>query len=344
MGERGSSITLNGSSTKTLFLVFFEFVSLGLLLDLDGGLALVIGKLGLALERLVGGEFLLFGGRWILADLFVDGFEEFLEVVSSDIVFDVGSKVLLVLLVIFFLEVFHVFANVSAKNALAVHVGVVLLGVAVVSGESLLGVGDIESTVGGSLEGSKETVSGGGGLATNIQQGAEGALVVVDFLDVVGLVVPLGGNDFSVDLGVSLVHIIESDLLEETAGAEKTGAVGSGVVLQTDRESVAAEFGGLGLAEDAVTIDESVGDLADNLGVGETDYETVLGGLVLVLVLGTQPLALAVIGLTLASAAELDLIPRKVGLGFSLLNESLERERKATTMETKRCTKRETIE
>jgi len=190
-----------------------------------------------------------------------------------------------------------------------VHVGVILLGVAVVTGESLLGVGNVQTTIGGSLEGSKETVSGGGGLQTNIQEGAEGALVVIDLLDVVGLLVVLGGDNLTIDLGVSLVKIVESDLLEETAGAEETGAVGSCVVLQTDGESVTAELGGLSLAEDAITIDESVSDLADYLGVGETDDESVLGGLVLVLVLSTQSLSCTIIGLTLTSASELDLVP-----------------------------------
>mmetsp|Transcript_9683 Transcript_9683/g.23693 ORF Transcript_9683/g.23693 Transcript_9683/m.23693 type:complete len:317 (+) Transcript_9683:1327-2277(+) len=311
-----------GNPTSCLF-VFFrsEFVSLGLLLGLDSGLALVVGQLGLALEGLIGREFLLLAGGGILADLFVDGLVELLEPIAFDIVFDELGEVLLVLLVIFLLEVFHVFTDVPSEDALAVHVGVVLLGVSVVSGESLLGVGDVESTVGGALEGSEDAGSGGGGLAPDVEKGAEGALVVVDFLDVVGLLVVLGRDDFSVDLGVSLVELVESDLLEETTGAEETGAVRGGVVLQTDGEAVAVELGGLSLAEDAIAVDESVRDLADHLGVGESDDETVLWRLVLVLVLGAQPLALAVVGLTLASASELHLIPREVRLALSLLYE-----------------------
>ena len=53
--------------------------------------------------------------------------------------------------------------------------------------------------------------------------------------------------------------------------------------------------------------------MADNLGVGETNDKTVLGGLVLVLVLGAKTLTLTVIGLSLASTTELDLEPREVG-------------------------------
>ena len=146
---------------------------------------------------------------------------------------------------------------------------------------------------------------------------------LIDFIDVVGLVVVFGRNNCSVNFGISLVDVIESNLLEETAGTEKTGAVGGGVVLQTNGKSVSAELSGLSLAEDAISIDQGVSDLADNLGVGETDNKTVLRRLVLVLVLGTQSLSLAVVGLTLASASELDLITREVRLTLSLLNENL---------------------
>jgi len=212
---------------------------------------------------------------------------------------------------------------VSSENAFSVQIGVVLLGVTVVPRESLFGVRDIQTTICGSLEGSEETVSSGGGLATDIQQGTEGTLVIVHLFNVVRLLIVFGRHDLTVYLGVSLVEFIESNLLEETTGTEKTGAVGGGVVLQADGESVSVKLGGLSLTKDAITIDQSVSNLADNLGVGETDNKPVLGRLVLVLVLATQSLSSTVIGLTLASASELDLVPRKVGLGFSLLNERL---------------------
>ncbi len=262
----------------------------------------------------------------------MDGFVKLLKTVCFNIGIDVGGEVLLVLLVIFLIEVFHVFANVSSHDALTVHVGIVLLGVTVVSGESLLRVGNVKTSISGSLKGSEDTGSGGGGLAANIEKSTEGALVVIDFLNVVGLLVVLGRDNFSVDLGVSLVELIESNLLEETAGTEKTGAVGGGVVLQTNGKSVSAELSGLSLAEDAISIDQGISDLADNLGVSETDDKTVLWRLVLVLVLGTQSLSLAVVGLTLASASELDLVSREVRLIFCSLNESLKEEQDTVSM------------
>jgi hypothetical protein len=80
------------------------------------------------------------------------------------------------------------------------------------------------------------------------------------------------------------------------------------------------------LAQNAVTIDKGVCDLTDYLGVGETNDKTVLGGLVLVLVLGTKSLTLTVVGLSLTSTSELDLVTREVTLGFLNFNERLEKE------------------
>lgn len=295
-----------------------------MLLGLDASLALVVRELGGALEGLVGGEILLLTGGRILTDLLVDGFVKFLKTIAFDLGIDVLGEVLLVLLVIFLLEVLHVFGDVSSEDAFAVRIGIVFLGITVVSRESLLGVRNVQTTISGSLEGSKNAVSSGSGLAANIQKGTEGSLVVIDFLHVVGLVVVFGLDNFGIDLGVSLVDLIESKLLKETTGAKKTGAISSGVVFQTNGKSVTSELGGLSLAENAISIDQGVRDLADNLGVGETNDESVLGRLVLVLGLSTQSLTLTVVSLSFASASELDLVPREVGLGLSFLNERLE--------------------
>jgi len=327
--------------TLSLFRVFrFEFSALGGLLLLDTSLALVEGELGRALEGLIGGEVLLLAGGRILTDSLVDGFVKLLKTISLDIGINVGSEVLLVLLVIFLLEVFHVFAYVSSEDAFTVHVGIVFLSITVVTGESLLGVRNVKTTIRCSLKGSEDTGSSGSGSATNIEKSAEGSLLVINFLDVVGLLVPFGGNNFSVNLGVSFVDLIESNLLEETTSTEETGAVGGGVVLQTNGKSVTSELGGLSLAENAISIDQGVSDLADDLGVGKSDNKTVLGRLVLVLVLGTQSLSLAVIGLTLASASELDLITREVCLSLSLLNENLTNRKTSSVQLSKGCCKR----
>lgn len=106
--------------------------------------------------------------------------------------------------------------------------------------------------------------------------------------------------------------------MQETTSDQETGAVGSGVVLKTNLESIPSELGRLGSGKDAVSIDKRVGNLANDLAVGKADNKTVLGGLVLVLVLSTKTLALAVVRLSLAATTELDLEARVVR--FALLD------------------------
>lgn len=82
----------------------------------------------------------------------------------------------------------------------------------------------------------------------------------------------------------------------------------------------------MGVAEDTVSIDEGVGDLADHIPVGETYDEAVLGSLVLILVLGTHLPALTVVGLSLATTAEFDLEAGEVGLTLRDAYEGLQKD------------------
>jgi len=252
----------------------------------------------------------------------VNGFVKFLKSISGVIVLDVSSELSLVLLVILFFEVLHVLTNVSSEDSLLVHLGVVFLGVSVVSRESLLRVWDVKSSVSGSLEGSEDSGTSGGGLGSNIQQTSERFLLVVDFSNEVLLLVVLSGDDVSIDFSVSFVGLIKSNLLQQSSGAQKTSGISSGVVLKSDFKSVSAEFGRGGLAHNSITIDHGVSDLADNELVGESDDESVLRGLVLGLVLSAQSLSLSVVGLSLASSAVLGLESGEVGLVLKDLDES----------------------
>jgi hypothetical protein len=76
------------------------------------------------------------------------------------------------------------------------------------------------------------------------------------------------------------------------------------------------------LAQNAVTIDKRVSNLAYELGVGETNDKTVLGRLVLVLVLAYETLTLTVIGLSFSATTKLDLVSRKVRLVLLDLDEA----------------------
>merc|ERR1719183_182926 len=82
------------------------------------------------------------------------------------------------------------------------------------TGESLLLVGDVEATVGGTLHGTEDTVAGGGADETDIKEGLEGALVLVDLAVVHGV-------DGAVNLGVSLVKVGETLVGEQSTGAQK---------------------------------------------------------------------------------------------------------------------------
>jgi hypothetical protein len=138
----------------------------------------------------------------------------------------------------------------------------------------------------------------------------------------------LGAYNLSINIGVSLVKLIKSYLLEETTGTEKTSCVGGSVVLKTYRKSVTWKLVTVSLYEDTVTIDESVGNLTDYLSVGETYYKTVLWGLVLVLVLGAESFTLTVVGTTLTSTTKFDLVTAEVSLALLNFDEWLNYKRR----------------
>ena len=76
------------------------------------------------------------------------------------------------------------------------------------------------------------------------------------------------------------------------------------------------------MSKDLVTLDGGEDDLADDSLVGSSDDESVLLGVVLVLVLLYQSSSGVEVGLSLSSASELDLEPLEVGLGLKHLNEN----------------------
>mmetsp|Transcript_32902 Transcript_32902/g.75764 ORF Transcript_32902/g.75764 Transcript_32902/m.75764 type:complete len:334 (+) Transcript_32902:300-1301(+) len=293
-----------------------KFRLLGFLLLLDALLAFGVTELGLALVGFVGRKVLLLGGARIFTNSFVDSLVHFLQTIGLQVIGKVGCKVLLVLLVIFLIEVFHVFSYVSSKDAFTMHVGIVLLGVPIVSRKTFFGMGNVQTSIGGTLEGTKDAIARSGGLAADVQEATEGALVLVDLIHIVLFLIILGTHHLTIDFCVSLVGVIQSELLQETPGDQQSRAVGSSVVLESDLESIAMQFLRVGLAEDTVTIHQGVHDLADHLTIGEAHHQTVFGGLVLVLVLATETLALTVIGLALPTTAKLDLITGEVGLVF----------------------------
>ena len=201
-----------------------------------------------------------------------------------------------------------------AEDVVTVHGRLEGLLLVVVAGEALLGVGDVETAVGGALQSAEDAGTGGGAGETDIETGAEGTGSVVLVLD---------AEDLSVDLGLALVGLVESELVEDAAGEEEAGAVGGGVVGESDLHAVAGELVRVGGGHNLVSLQTGVRYLAGDVAVGGAHDHTVLGGVVFVLVLDDQALAGVVVGLTLPAPAELDLVPLEVRLVLHNLDERL---------------------
>lgn len=83
----------------------------------------------------------------------------------------------------------------------------------------------------------------------------------------------------------TIVVNFDRQFVEKTTSAQETGAVSGGVVGETGFETEALELLGVGRRDNAITLDADMDDLSDDLGVGTTDAETILSGVVLVLLL-----------------------------------------------------------
>jgi hypothetical protein len=98
--------------------------------------------------------------------------------------------------------------------------------------EALLVVWDKETTVGGTLHGTEDTVTSGSADETDIE-------VSLEWLSI-AIVLVHNVEDGTVDLGVSLN--VDLQLLEETAGQEETSGVGTSVGGLTGGSTVASEL------------------------------------------------------------------------------------------------------
>lgn len=229
----------------------------------------------------------------------------------------------------FFLEVIHVSLDVVAEDVvsqnlgLPVHVLTGLLNLASLSldlflglrvtGESLVLMGDVETSVNTSLEGSVDLSTGGGSLETDIEEALEGSSLSLVVVDIVV---------FSIGLLNTLVHRVHANLGEESSGGEETSAVSSRVVGETSGDTVSVELGGGGLGKDLISSESGIDNLDDDLGVGSSDDESVLLGVVLVLVLLDESSSHVVVGLALSSSLVLDLVSGGVCLVLDNLYES----------------------
>lgn len=146
-----------------------------------------------------------------------------LNIVSGDASSNVLRELLLVLVVVALLQLGHVLGNVASVDVLAENTGVELTLLGAVTGEAFDVVGDFESTVSGTLHGSKNLGTSGGGLKTNIKDDIKRAALLSLFDNEV----------LAISLGDTSVELVHAKLLEGTAGDKKTSRVSSGVVLET---------------------------------------------------------------------------------------------------------------
>merc|ERR1719234_889295 len=297
---------------KSLFLLLLNLrkeLSLGLSdLSLPGDKT----NLGRIPPLLGGGGGGLGLGRWVLADGGVALLVHVLHAVSSDSVLDVPGELLLVSILVLLDEVAHVVSHVASKDVSTVDISVQLLGLSIIAGEPLLRVGNVKTTVNGSLHGSKHLGSSRSPGQTNIKTGTEssGAIVVV-----------LNSIHGTINVGVSLVDGVQLELLEDPPCEEKPGAVGGSVVGQANLHAVPGQLMAVGSADDNITLQPGVSDLAGHVSVGAPHNHPVLGCIVFILVLDDQPLAGEVVGLALPPPPELDLEPLEVSLVFDDLDE-----------------------
>jgi hypothetical protein len=245
---------------------------------------------------------LLLGSHRVLADglvsLFIHGFER----VSSKTSLNIAAELLLVTLRVVLLELTHVIGNVTTKDVLAQNFGISSVCLAVEAWETLVAVRDVKTTIDGTLHGREDLGTSGGSGQTSVEEGLErtGTVLLVK------------------------LSLVQAKVSEDTTSAEKTSAVGSSIVGQTNLDTIVGELMGVGRGKDKVTLNLGIDHLANNVSVGDTDNQTILGGVILVLVLDDQALAGIVVSLSLAAAAVFDLVAFEVSLIFNNLDEWLE--------------------
>lgn len=198
-------------------------------------------------------------------------------------------------------ELAHVISNVTTKDVLTEDLSIASVLLGIVAGEALLAVRNVDTAIDGSLEGTKDLGTSGGTTKTNIEEGLEGTGTLLH--------VELGG--------------LEAKGGQSTTSAEETSAISSSPVGQTNLDTISGELMRVGRGQDHITLNLGIHKLTDDVGVGAADDETVLGGVVLVLVLDDEALTGIVVGLTLTATTVLDLETLEVGGVLDELNEWL---------------------
>ena len=127
-------------------------------------------------------------------------------------------------------------------------------------------MGDVDTGIGAALEDAEDSGTSRGSCKTGIQVASEGSL-----LGGVSLLVEL----VSVDLDLTLVHGVKTELLEDSSADQKTGGVGGGVVGETNADTVSWELVSVGGGDDDISLESSVSDLGDDVLKDVFNYQMI---------------------------------------------------------------------
>lgn len=232
----------------------------------------------------------------VLADRLVRLLVEFLQPVGLDVIVNVPLKLRFVPLLVVVGQGFHVLGHVPAEDVFAQRLGVELLGLDVVPGESVVRVRDQDPPVRRSLHGSEHARPRRGARQADVQVAFERpALLAVNLGRLREFVFAIG----LLDAGKVLVQF---ELRQGAAGDEESRGVGCGPIGETMLNAVPLEFMRIRGAEYLVPRDFRRHDLDDNVTVGEAHHQAVFGRIVFVLGLRDESLACVIIGFADAAA------------------------------------------
>lgn len=157
-----------------------------------------------------------------------------------------------------------------ADLAVSLGAGGPLRSLALGSRVAVIVVRHIDTSIGGSLEHAEDARTAGGTRQTHIEQGLEGlgSLLILRRLHVVLLSVNL-----------SLAVVLERELCVDAASQQQTGGIGSGVVGQTQLDSIAGQLVRVSGGQHHIVRQIRSDDLGDDVAVGDANDQTVLGSL-----------------------------------------------------------------
>jgi len=175
-------------------------------------------------------------------------------------------------LIVFLFQTLHILRNVSTEDVFLQYLRVQRLVLRIITGESLLRVGDEDATIARSLERTKDSRASRCALEASIQVCLEWA---GSFLIVEGF----SHGHLAGGFLHTLVLVCETELVECSAGDEKARSIGGSPVGEAVVDTIVGEFFGASGSEDKVSLQTGEDYLANNLLVGEADNKTVLGSI-----------------------------------------------------------------